>query len=266
MSQTDSVSNEEKDYCRSSAEAENILLQEALAEENKEIKCRGSEEGVAWQKDSDLYTRMRYRGIRRRSWGQWVSEIREPRKRTKIWLGSFPTPEMAARAYDSALLCLRGPNAPFNFPDSPLVIHPGLWSSKKDIQAIAASTALCFGVNFVSASEPISTNSESPHHSVAPEVHEESVMRSFNSCNNHDSDSFDQFESNSVSDTQQDWLKEVGLEEDLRLTLPDMAQGMLLDPFLPLQLMYNYNVSQPQESEEAAADDNSSNSVIPLWT
>uniref|UniRef100_A0ACD5YV50 Uncharacterized protein n=1 Tax=Avena sativa TaxID=4498 RepID=A0ACD5YV50_AVESA len=65
----------------------------------------------------------KYKGVRRRKWGKWVSEIRLPNSRERIWLGSYDAPEKAARAFDAAFVCLRGPqaaaSADLNFPDSP---------------------------------------------------------------------------------------------------------------------------------------------------
>ncbi|RWW02846.1 hypothetical protein GW17_00034043 [Ensete ventricosum] len=61
----------------------------------------------------------RYKGVRRRKWGTWVAEVRLPSSRARLWLGSYPTPEMAALAHDAAVYSLRGPGAARNFLGHP---------------------------------------------------------------------------------------------------------------------------------------------------
>ncbi|KHN29762.1 Dehydration-responsive element-binding protein 2F [Glycine soja] len=64
-----------------------------------------------------------YRGVRQQTWGKWVAEIREPKKRTRLWLGSFATAEEAAMAYDEAARRLYGPDAYLNLPHLQPSVH-----------------------------------------------------------------------------------------------------------------------------------------------
>lgn len=101
-----------------------------------------SSSSVSSEQQADRTHEPKYKGVRKRKWGRWVSEIRLPNSRERIWLGSYDTPEKAARAFDAALYCLRGTGAKLNFPDNPPdIIVGGRSLSHQEVQEVAARFA-----------------------------------------------------------------------------------------------------------------------------
>ncbi|KAK1684850.1 hypothetical protein QYE76_045698 [Lolium multiflorum] len=86
-----------------------------------------------------------YKGVRSRNPGRWVCEVREPHGKQRIWLGTFDSAEMAARAHHVAALALRGRAACLNFSDSPRRLRvPPQGASHDEIRRAAVEAAELF--------------------------------------------------------------------------------------------------------------------------
>ena len=101
----------------------------------------------------------KYKGIRRRKWGKWVSEIRIPGSAKRLWLGSYVTPEAAAVAHDVAIYCLREHKKPsrgnnrnnINFPHLlPSVVGSNATMSPTSVQNAAGEAAMAIDAQLIS--------------------------------------------------------------------------------------------------------------------
>lgn len=112
------------------------------AEYNKELldgktktrkaPAKGSKKGCMKGKGGPDNSRCNYRGVRQRTWGKWVAEIREPNRGKRLWLGTFGSAVEAALAYDEAARAMYGLSARLNLPN---------YVSKNDKSVLVAKPA-----------------------------------------------------------------------------------------------------------------------------
>ena len=112
--------------------------------------------------------RCRYRGVRCRAWGKWVSEIRVPGTRERLWLGSYAAPEAAAVAHDAAACLLRGlPGAAaaghLNFPERAACYAYGGAPplSPRSVQRVASDAGMAADAQLVDARAALASSSPS---------------------------------------------------------------------------------------------------------
>lgn len=83
----------------------------------RKVPAKGSKKGCMKGKGGPENSRCKFRGVRQRTWGKWVAEIREPNRGSRLWLGTFGSAVEAALAYDEAARVMYGSCARLNLPN-----------------------------------------------------------------------------------------------------------------------------------------------------
>ncbi|KAL9225280.1 hypothetical protein vseg_001225 [Gypsophila vaccaria] len=191
-----------------------------------------------------------YRGVRQRSSGKWVSEVRLPNKKDRLWLGTYLTADMAARAHDVAAIALRGTQgACLNFADSVWRLPVPASSDTKDIQKAAADAAEAFKPSAVTAAQSVQSQT-------VPSA-DQSVRHEMEQCG-----------SNNINININNYNNVEYMDEDMLFRMPgllsEMYEGLGMPPPPPLGGCSGYNYG-PRDYDDDD-DDGFGIADVPLWS